>query len=97
MTTAAIQIEPALTTSAPINERNLSFILVSSCPVESRDHTSVARREKVRRQKICIKIAVMDAHLISRRGMVKAIGAVAGAALAGDSLLAQRSTPPTVI
>ena len=28
---------------------------------------------------------------------MKAIGAVAGAALAGDSLLAQRSTPPTVI
>src|SRR5204863_6408875 len=34
---------------------------------------------------------------ISRRGMVKAIGAVAGAALAGDTLLAQRATPPTVI
>src|SRR5258706_12839069 len=40
---------------------------------------------------------MMDAHLISRRGMVKAIGAVAGAALVGDSVFAQRATPPTVI
>jgi gluconolactonase len=39
----------------------------------------------------------MKTHQISRRGMVKAIGAVAGAALVGDSVLAQRATPPTVI
>src|SRR5881392_1589952 len=39
----------------------------------------------------------MKTHQISRRGMVKAMGAVAGAALAGDSLLAQRASPPTVI
>jgi gluconolactonase len=39
----------------------------------------------------------MKTQQISRRGMVKAIGAVAGAALAGDSLLAQRASPPTVI
>jgi gluconolactonase len=39
----------------------------------------------------------MKPQQISRRGMVKAIGAVAGAALAGDSLLAQRASPPTVI
>src|SRR2546422_6485201 len=39
----------------------------------------------------------MKTHRISRRGMVKAMGAVAGAVLAGDSLLAQRATPPTVI
>src|SRR5215470_13871255 len=39
----------------------------------------------------------MKTHQISRRGMVKAIGAVAGAALAGDSLVAQRALPPTVI
>ena len=39
----------------------------------------------------------MKTHQMSRRGMVKAIGAVAGAALAGESLLAQRATPPTVI
>src|SRR4029078_4184573 len=39
----------------------------------------------------------MKTQQISRRGMVKAIGAVAGAALAGDSLLAQRAPPPTVI
>ena len=34
---------------------------------------------------------------ISRRAAMKAIGAVAGAAVAGDTLLAQRATPPTVI
>src|SRR5258705_8322026 len=39
----------------------------------------------------------MKTHPISRRGMVKAMGAVAGAAFAGDSLLAQRAAPPTVI
>jgi len=39
----------------------------------------------------------MKTHQMSRRGMVKALGAVAGAALAGESLLAQRATPPTVI
>src|SRR5213593_1144114 len=39
----------------------------------------------------------MKTQQISRRGMVKAIGAMAGAALAGDSLFAQRATPPTVI
>src|SRR3954464_9170080 len=39
----------------------------------------------------------MKKHEVSRRDVVKAIGAVAGAALTGDSLLAQRATPPTVI
>jgi gluconolactonase len=39
----------------------------------------------------------MKTQQISRRGMVKAIGAVAGAALAGDSVLAQRASPPTVV
>ena len=39
----------------------------------------------------------MKSQQISRRDMVKTIGAVAGAALAGDSLLAQRASPPTVI
>ena len=34
---------------------------------------------------------------VSRRDMVKTFGALAGAALAGDSLLAQRASPPTVI
>jgi len=36
-------------------------------------------------------------NLISRRGAVKALGAVAGAALAGSRVFAQRATPPTVI
>src|SRR5436190_13128867 len=39
----------------------------------------------------------MKNQQISRRGMVKAMGAVAGAALAGDALFAQRAAPPTVI
>ena len=38
-----------------------------------------------------------DTTLMSRRGAVKALGAVAGAALAGDAAFAQRPTPPTVI
>src|SRR6185503_4376955 len=42
-------------------------------------------------------MASMQTHPISRRGMVKALGAVAGAALAGDSVLAQRPAPPSVI
>ena len=39
----------------------------------------------------------MKTHQISRRAAVKAMGAVAGAALASDTLLAQRASPPTVI
>ena len=39
----------------------------------------------------------MKTQQISRRAVMKAMGAVAGAAVAGDTLLAQRATPPTVI
>ena len=39
----------------------------------------------------------MNTKPISRRGAVKALGAVAGAALIGDRAFAQRATPPTVI
>src|ERR1043166_7154870 len=39
----------------------------------------------------------MKTQQISRRGAMKAIGAVAGAAVAGETLLAQRATPPPVI
>ena len=35
--------------------------------------------------------------MMSRRGAVKALGAVAGAALVGDRVCAQRVTPPTVV
>src|SRR5262252_10290263 len=39
----------------------------------------------------------MNRQLISRRSLMKAAGAVAGAALAGDAAFAQRASPPTVI
>src|SRR5258705_3265626 len=39
----------------------------------------------------------MKTHPSWRRGMLNAMRAVAGAAFAGDSLLAQRASPPTVI
>jgi gluconolactonase len=38
-----------------------------------------------------------NTNLISRRGAVKALGTVAGAALISDAVFAQRPTPPTVI
>src|ERR1041384_2880862 len=34
---------------------------------------------------------------LSRRAAMKAIGAVAGAAVGGETLFAQRATPPTVV
>jgi gluconolactonase len=39
----------------------------------------------------------MKTQQISRRAVMKAMSAMAGAAVAGDTLLAQRATPPTVI
>src|SRR3989440_5934774 len=43
-------------------------------------------------------MTIMKTHQISRRRMVKAMGAVAGATLAGESLFAQqRPTPPSVV
>ena len=38
-----------------------------------------------------------NVNLMSRRSAVKALGAVAGAALVGDAVFAQRPAPPSVV